>query len=501
MTAPPAQATTEPATTRAAAVAGGLRRHAARGTAINAGFQIATAALVFLQRIIVAALLTPKQFGLWGIVLMTLLTVLFLKNAGIAEKFVQQDEPDQERAFQKAFTIDLLLSLACVALVAVTLPLFALAYDQESMIGPGLLLSLAIVGHSLQAPIWVHYRDMDFVRQRLLQSIDPLTGFVVTIALAAAGAGYWSLVVGAVAGAWTAGIVAVVKSPHAVRVVFDRATLREYFRFSWPVVVSNGAGVTVGQCSQLITSRAIGLAATGGMNLAYSVTSFTRGVDGVVTQTIYPILCTVRDRRDLLFESFVKSNRIALLWGMPFGVGVALFAGDLEHLVVGDRWAFAIGVVQAFGIVAAIDQLGFNWTAFCRVLDQTRPMAVLGVVSLASFIPATLPLTIAHGLDGFAAGWVLWGLVMLGARTYYLRRLFAGFSMVRHAVRAALPTVPAIGVVLLARLAETGERGPVTVLAELALFVAAAALASVLLERRLLREMWGYVGRRASAPG
>src|SRR5919204_287804 len=78
-----------------------LREHAARGTMINSAFQLGLAGLGLLRRFIVAAFLTRAEFGMWGIVMVTLLTLLWLKQVGVADKFVQQDEPDQEAAFQK----------------------------------------------------------------------------------------------------------------------------------------------------------------------------------------------------------------------------------------------------------------------------------------------------------------------------------------------------------------------------------------------------------------
>jgi O-antigen/teichoic acid export membrane protein len=476
----------------------GLRRHAARGTVINAAFQVGSAGLTFLQRLIVATIITPAQFGLWGVVLSIVLTIVFLKNAGIGDKFVQQDEADQERAFQKAFTIDLALAGLCVVIAGVAVPLFAVAYGHRDVIAPGLVLSLAIVGNSLQAPVWIHYREMDFVRQRLLLMIDPAVSFAVTVGLALAGLGVWCLVVGAVAGAFASGITAIVVSPYRLRLVLDRTTVREYFGFSWPLVVANGSGVGIGQIAQLATTRVLGLAGNGGMNLGYSIAALSRGVDAIVSQTIYPVICSVRDRRELLFESFIKSNRLAMLWGMPFGFGAALFGGDLVHLVLGERWAFAIGALEAFGIVAALDQLGFNWTAYCRALDWTRPLAVLGVLSLVSFAVCTLPLLIVWGLDGFAVGWVLWGVIGLAGRTYYLRQLFSEFRMARHAARALAPSIPAVGAVLLSRLAIGPDRTIPLALAEVALYVTVTVAASVYFERALLTEILGYL-RRAPA--
>ena len=57
------------------------------------------------------------------------------------------------------------------------------------------MIVLAVPAISLHAPLWVFYRRMNFVKQRALQAVDPLTSAAVTVGLAIAGAGYWSLVV------------------------------------------------------------------------------------------------------------------------------------------------------------------------------------------------------------------------------------------------------------------------------------------------------------------
>jgi O-antigen/teichoic acid export membrane protein len=423
------------------------------------------------------------------------LFVVFLKNAGIGEKFVQQSEADQELAFRKAFTIDLLLSLACVVAAAVVLPLFALGYGRWDIVLPGIVLSLAAVGNGLQAPVWIFYRSMDYKRQRLLQSVDPVATFVITIALTFAGASYWSLVIGAVVGSFVGGAVALRASPYRIGFAIDRSTVWEYFSFSWPVVVANGSGVAIGQAMQVVSTRVAGLAGAGALGLGSSITAFSDGVDGVVTQTLYPAICAVADRPKLLFESFVKTNRLALIWGMPFGILVALFAPDLVHLVIGDKWEYAITVIQAFGIVAALDQLGFNWHAFLRATNHTRPLALVGFVSLVAFVAVPVPLMIAFGLDGFAAGWILWCLITIAARAHYLRVLFSGFKMWRHALRAIVPCVPPVAIVLLGRVALGGDRSPGRVLAELAVYVLITVASTVLFERALLKEMLGYLRR------
>src|SRR3954454_24395947 len=150
-----------------------LRQHAARGTLINSGFQLGLAGLGLLRRVVVAAYLTQSQFGTWGIVMTTVLTLSWLKQIGVADKYVQQNEADQEAAFQKAFTMELAVSSLFFVLVAVALPVYALAYGEPAMILPALVLALSVPLSAFEAPIWIPYRRMQFVRQRTLSAIDP----------------------------------------------------------------------------------------------------------------------------------------------------------------------------------------------------------------------------------------------------------------------------------------------------------------------------------------
>jgi O-antigen/teichoic acid export membrane protein len=476
-----------------------LRNRAARGTIITGAFLAALNALGIVKGLLVAALLTTTEYGVWGVLFVTLNGLLWLKHVGVSDKYVQQEEPDQELAFQKAFTIEVLFSGALLVLLLAAVPALAAITGHDELIAPGLVLAAALPAGALAAPVWVFYRRMDFLRQRLLQSVDPVVGFVVTVVLALAGAGYWSLVVGIAAGAWCSALAALASSPYRLALRFDRGTLREYVGFSWPVLVATLAGMLIAQLSVLAGEAELGLAGAGAIALGATLVSYTDRIDQVITATLYPAICAVRDRTDLLFESFVKSNRLALMWGIPFGAGLSLFASDLVEFVIGEEWRPAVGLIQAFGIMAALNHIGFNWEAYYRARGDTRPLAVVTVITLVAFLVVVLPLLAADGLNGFALGMAVMAVVALAGRWFYVSRLFPGFAAARHAARAIAPTLPAAGAVLLVRLAESGERSFAMALGELALYLAVTAAFTLVLERPLLREVLGYL-RRAPVP-
>lgn len=480
-------------------ISGSLREHVARGTLINTAFLIGLSGLGLVRSFVLAALLTRADYGLWGVLAVSLGTLVWLKDVGIGDKYIQQDEEDQEKAFQKAFTLELMLTGGMVLVLAASLPVFALIYDLPELIAPGLVVLLILVAAVLQTPLWVFYRRMQFFRQRVLQAIDPIVATVVSIALAVAGAGYWALILGPVVGACAAAAAAVLYSPFKLRLRYEKGTLRTYASFSWPLFVSSGASVVIAQSAVLATEGRLGLAAAGAIALASTITSFTDRVDHLIGGTLYPAICSIKDKTALLHESFVKSNRLALMWAVPFGAGLTLFCSDLVEFGIGEQWRPAVEVLQVYGISAAVSHIGFNWDAYFRARGETRPVAVASVAAMVAFLATGLPLLFLYGLRGFAVGVAFQGLVHLCFRVHYLRRLFPGFDFARHASRALTPAVPGLVAILLLRAIESGDRTVALALGELALYLGITAAATWYLESGLLREAVGYLTSRGAA--
>jgi O-antigen/teichoic acid export membrane protein len=464
---------------------GALRRLTARGTLVNGAFLAALSLLNLVRSFILAHELTRKDYGIWGVILISLGTLLWLKQAGVGDKYIQQDDNDQEEAFQRAFTLEAMFMGLFMLLLAAAIPLMAIVYNRSDLIAPACVLLAVFPAMVLQAPLWIYYRRMDFVQQRLIQAVDPLVGFAVAVGMAFAGAGYWAFVGGAVAGTWGSALVAVARSPYPLRFRYDRGTLRRYATFSWPLVLAGGAGIVTAQGAVITGNAHLGIEAVGAIALAASVSQFSDRVDQIVTGTIYPAICAVADRTALLHESF--------------GLGITLFARDLVHFGIGDRWLPAVVLLQWFGVTAAANHLGFNWDAYFRARGDTRPIAVMSVSAIVVFGSVVIPLMLTDGLRGLAIGLAVQAAVLVSVRGFFLRRLFAGFALGRHALRAVAPSIPAVAAVVLARALESGTRGEARALGELALYAAVTIAATLLFERDLLREARGYLTRAPAA--
>lgn len=492
----PAQPTEQGLGRRAELGAGGLRDRVARGTIVNAVFLVGVNALTLLQGVLVARFLGASEYGLWGLLLIVFGTLLFIAAIGFDDKYVQQDHPDQQVAFEVAFTLQAILCGALTVIALIVVPLVSLAYGQPRILVPGILTACAIPLLALQTPTWVFYRRMDFARTRILQGITPIVTFVVAMPLAILGAGFWSLVIGGIVGTAAGSLAAVAVSPYKLRFRYERGAMREYANFSWPVLASSLSGVVSFQVPLILTARSIGAAAVGAITVAYQMVGYTRRVDDVVTNALYPAICAVKDRDDLLFESFSKSNRLAMLWGFPLGVGMALFARWAVQIGLGERWKLAVPLILVLGLSAALDQIAFNWSAFARARAETRILAVHGVLVSGATITVGVPLLLSDGLPGFALGIAAGTLTSLAVRTLYLTRIFPTMVIVNHVAGAVIPTALGAGVVLLGRTLGSGGGGTRSA-AELFVYVAIVAGATIATEGDLLRESIGYLRRSA----
>jgi hypothetical protein len=63
-----------------------LRQLAARGTLVNGAFLAGVALLGLVRGFVLARFVTAEEYGVWGVLLISLGTLLWLKQAGIGDK-------------------------------------------------------------------------------------------------------------------------------------------------------------------------------------------------------------------------------------------------------------------------------------------------------------------------------------------------------------------------------------------------------------------------------
>ena len=178
--------------------------------------------------------------------------------------------------------------------------MLAAVYDDDRLLALTLAVAYLPVAFALQAPQWVFFRRMDYVRLRTLQAIVPLG----TVRGDGAAAARRRRRVGAGDRAVRAGTSRAVAAAAARLAVPAAAAPRA--RGGAPLPALLVAGVRHRGWRRCSSRRARsrcsgfddGLAAAGWITLAATLTRYADRADQILATTIYPAIVRVRDRAD-----------------------------------------------------------------------------------------------------------------------------------------------------------------------------------------------------------
>ena len=190
-----------------------LRDEAARGAIWSLAAQWGIKMSGLVTFVILARILAPEQFGVMALASTLAFVLTLLADFGFSAYLIQATNPDQ-RTFSTAFWVSVSTSAAlALLLVALAWPLsdFFEAPEAAPVIAA---LSMTVLVDSLRSvPGALLKRRFQFGALAMQMLVGNITGQIVAIGLALAGAGVWALV----GQAWTLSLVSLVLIVRAAR--------------------------------------------------------------------------------------------------------------------------------------------------------------------------------------------------------------------------------------------------------------------------------------------
>ena len=171
-----------------------LAGQARRGLAWSGGSRLFGQVLQFGSSVVLARLLTPRDFGLVATVYVFAGLASLLTEMGIGSAIVRKPQLRRED-LATAFWINALVGMGFTIGVGLLGPVLAAVYDAPELVP---LMWLAAINFSISVyvvPLALLERSMDFRRIAVTDVVAFLLGAVCAMAAAFGGLGYYSLIV------------------------------------------------------------------------------------------------------------------------------------------------------------------------------------------------------------------------------------------------------------------------------------------------------------------
>jgi O-antigen/teichoic acid export membrane protein len=396
-----------------------LKRHTISGGAITITAQIGKFMLNLISTIILARLLSPRDFGLVAMVTVVTSFLMVFRHAGLATPTIQREHITQAQV-SNLFWINLAVSGMCTLIVAALAPVLAMFYRDSRLIPITLALSpIFIIGGFRVQHLALLRRQLRFSSTAVIDVGSMAVGVSIGIIMALMHFGVWSLVglsLGTEIGSF----------------ILTGSLSR--WRPDWPSkdsgvrpLLAFGAHQSAGNfifslargCDNLLIGRfygpaAVGLYSRGAALVIRPLEQFLLPINTVFV----PALSRLQSQPARYRSTFMRIYGAVTLVAFFFTSMLLALSHPVTLVLLGHKWEQASAIFAGFTVLAISLPLAnvTSWllTSQGRGKDILIQNSIAAFLSLASFI-AGLP----FGPVGVAIAFSLSGLLLRLPILYY----------------------------------------------------------------------------------
>ncbi|HEX9759538.1 MAG TPA: oligosaccharide flippase family protein [Candidatus Acidoferrales bacterium] len=297
----------------------------------------------FLRTLILARLLLPEDFGLFGLASSILGFSLVFGGVGIGPSLLYQRESG--RAYRDtAFWLNAALAAAMLGMLCLLAPALAAFYAR-----PGLAwIIVGLAGAFLLQMLGMVHRN--FLRRELhfgvlaaAEIAASVAAIVAAVVLALRGHGVWAFVGSLTAANLTSFVMMWRLSTWTPRFSLDRGAVREIARFSSWYLGAALAFYFALSLDRFLIGKFLGLSLLGHYVLAYD---FSLALIGLLvsplSQVIVPALARLRDDPTRFWNEYFRVARLSAALMTPLAFLAVVVAPVALPLAFGPKWTMAV---------------------------------------------------------------------------------------------------------------------------------------------------------------
>ncbi|MBM1175484.1 lipopolysaccharide biosynthesis protein [Microvirga arabica] len=401
---------------------------------------------VIVQALVVpllARFVTPAEFGLVSIALPFLTFIMIFGDAGIALSLLRS-KAESESLWSTAFWLVLLVGGALSCLLVFVGQIIAWVFGQPVL--ATVLSTLAVIPF-LQGLTTIPYMRI-YQRERLaylatVESVSILVGAIVSILMAALGAGLWALVFQQL-GYWLIKLIGIlIAAGFLPKLQFNLRLLKEHVKFARDLITFRMIDFFSRGVDPLVVGKVLGVEAAGYFVVATQIVRLPRMLlIGPISTAIYPRLVRVHNDPAELRVIFLSSTRILAAVIFSLMAFAAVESKSIFSIVLSERW---LPAANLFAFLVPVNALmavtSLNGTVLMAINRTDVQVLTATEYTLLRFV--ILCATVWGGLEALAIGFnVAFGLYFYRFMKLFLPTVDCGLSLFIDAL--ARPGVVAI---------------------------------------------------------
>lgn len=385
----------------------GLGGRAARGAATTLAGQLAKAIIQLASVVILARILSPRDYGLLAMVAVILGVADLFRDFGLSSAAIQAKSISNQQR-DMLFWLNTALGLCLTLLVFFAAPVIAHLYREPALVPITQALSITFFLNGLSTQYRADLnRALRFGRLALVDILGAAVGLSVGVAVAVGGGGYMALVIQQL----VAAVVMLVLVTASGRWLPGRprrgVPMNGMVRFGADLVATQLVGYLGNNADTFIIGVRFGPSPLGFYNRAFQLLMLPlTQLRSAATVVALPVLARLQEDHERLVR-FVLAGQLALGYFLVTGLGLAAGAAvPVTAVLLGAKWLSLSPVLVLLAIAAAFQTLAF--VGYWVYLSQGLTRALFRYSIAETILTVACVLVGSQGgIVGVAAGYAV----------------------------------------------------------------------------------------------
>ncbi|MDB4876555.1 MAG: hypothetical protein JWM41_3001 [Gemmatimonadetes bacterium] len=391
----------------------------------------ATQIVSWASTLLIVRLLSPGDYGLYGMALVYTGFVAPIYDLGVSAAIVQRHDLTDDK-IARLGGLSLIYGFGFSLVSVLLAPLVAAFYKESEVARIIMLLSVAyLITAPQMLPRALMARRLEFQKLAWIDGLQSISLTVTTIAFAMMGYRYWSLAYAALISSTVTTLLALAWAPHRITWPTQFRRIAGEAAFGWNVALSRVGTYAYSNADFAIVGRVLGKAALGAYEFGWTLATIpVDRISSLIARVIPSVLSRVQNDREGLRRYCLGLSEGLAFVALPLAAGMALTADHFVLLAIGPRYAGAIGPLRLLAFYGGFRAIATVISPMLVATGHAKSDLKYTLFSLAVLAPLFY-LGSHWGTSGVAAAWIVgfpiasypsyravFRLIDLDARTY-----------------------------------------------------------------------------------
>jgi len=403
----------------------GYIKDAIKGVSWMGTLRVLIRGLGFFRIAILARLLTPSQFGIFGIAALVLSFLEIATETGI-NIFLIQVKENIDDFINTAWIVSILRGILISFAIIISAPLIVNIFNLSEVYPLLIWVSMVPLIRGFINPSIVKFqKELMFKKEFILRTTLYTLDAVVVIIFALITRSALSLVIGLI-----------FSSLLEVLLSFIFVKPRPIFHLDIgkaKKIISRGKWITgfglfdylFQNVDDFFIGKIMGTSPLGVYQVAYKISSLpVSEIADVFAKVTFPIYSKFESDKKRMKNAFIKTLTVSAVLMLSFGILIFLFPLQIISILLGSNWLEAVDVLKVLAVYGVLKGLtGISQTLFLAIGKQEY-ITFITFITLLGLSVAIIPLINKYGIIGAGTSAVIGSIFGLIITIYFTFRYF-----------------------------------------------------------------------------